>query len=359
MSANPSWEKLERLVAAIHHAESHGAIVTWNDKIQGRQFDVTLRFKYGLHEYLTVIECKDYKDKIPVEKIDAFVTKARDINANKAVIVSTNGYQSGCFDVAKRHGVKLLTINEKVEIDLSSLASEVTPALNIFDVRLLKSDGKEIILEDAGGRLHYLMKHIRLSFDGKQISPNQLISMWQLKSPKLNFDIDSFISLPLPQNTIADIPYEGKENVKEIRFKCKIVKAFIPNGPVLDMHVLEGMATRYDLLNEAGEIEHTARLSELNLGFDTVPIPGKFYAIPRLHNYYYCDSINDDTVTWILIESYQHGDLLQATLTQDIKYAHYYIEVTEKTRLERLRKMLTNYKSSKKEDNSLTLTLAK
>ena len=104
------------------------------------------------------------------------------------------------------------------------------------------------------------------------------------------------------------------------------------------------MATSYELLNEAGGIEHTARLSELSLGFDTVPIPGKFYTIPRLHNYYYCDSIIDGTVTWILVESHQHGDLLQATLTQDIKYSQYYIEVTDNKRLERLRKMLANYK---------------
>jgi len=344
MNANPSWEKLERLIAAIHHAESHGAKVTWNDKIQGRQFDVTLRFKFGLHEYLTVIECKDYKDKIPVEKIDALVTKARDINANKAVMVSTNGYQSGCFDVAKRHGVKLLTLNEKIDIDFSLLSSEVTPALNIFDVRLIKRDDKEIVLEEDGGRLHYLMKHIRLLSDGEQLSPDRLIHNWQLKYPKPDFDIDNVISLPLPKNTIADIPYEGKEIVKEIRFKCKIVEAFLPNGPILDTHILEGMATSYELLNEAGGIEHTARLSELSLGFDTVPTPEKFYAIPRLHNYYYCDSIVGNTVTWVLVESYQHGDLLQATLTQDIKYAQHYIEVTDNKRVERLRKMLANYK---------------
>jgi len=105
--SNPSWKKFERLVAAIHQAETQGAAVTWNEKINGRQFDVVLRFKAGLHDYLTVVECKEYKGKVSVDKIDAFVTKARDVNASKAVFVSSCGYQSGCIDVATRHGVRL------------------------------------------------------------------------------------------------------------------------------------------------------------------------------------------------------------------------------------------------------------
>jgi hypothetical protein len=115
---NTNWKKFERLVAAIHHAETQGATVIWNDTIHGRQFDVTLRFKMGLHDYLTVIECKDYAYRVPVEKVDAFVTKARDANANKAVLVSSNGYQSGCSAVAARHGIKLLTLDEKIDVDL-------------------------------------------------------------------------------------------------------------------------------------------------------------------------------------------------------------------------------------------------
>jgi hypothetical protein len=54
-----NWKLFEKIVAAIHHAESRGAKVVWNDKINGRQFDVTVRFLHGLYEYLTVIECKD------------------------------------------------------------------------------------------------------------------------------------------------------------------------------------------------------------------------------------------------------------------------------------------------------------
>ena len=62
---NKKWKMFERVVAAIHLAEQKGATVRWNETIKGRQFDVTVRFKNGLYEYLTVVECKDYATPAP------------------------------------------------------------------------------------------------------------------------------------------------------------------------------------------------------------------------------------------------------------------------------------------------------
>src|SRR5439155_116880 len=67
--ANKKWKMFERVVAAIHLAEQKGATVRWNETIKGRQFDVTVRFKNGLYEYLTVVECKDYATTVPAEKV--------------------------------------------------------------------------------------------------------------------------------------------------------------------------------------------------------------------------------------------------------------------------------------------------
>lgn len=84
------WQHFERLVAAIHQVASQGAEVRWNEKIAGRQFDVTIRFRQGLYDYLTVVECKDYEKAVPVEKVEAFVTKAADVQAHYAVMASTS-----------------------------------------------------------------------------------------------------------------------------------------------------------------------------------------------------------------------------------------------------------------------------
>jgi hypothetical protein len=346
--SNKDWKRFERLVAAIHYAETQGATVIWNDTINDRQFDVTLRFKVGLHDYLTVIECKDYKDRVPVEKVDAFVTKARDVNANKAVFVSSNGYQSGCFAVAARHGIRLLTLDEKIDVDVGKLAAEIVPALNIFNVRFILQDGNEYVLEDEGGRLAYLMSNITLSVSGRKTTPSDFLSSWRISISDLQPETEYEQVLAFPKGTVATVPYEGEVEPEKIKFCYKLTKAFIPKAPTLDTHVLEGIGTFYELTDENGNIVHKLKAREVNLGFDTKLEVGKFYFIPSLHNYYYCEKIENNLAHYILIESYQFGMLLQARLAQETKYSVYYVEVTDKKRLERLKKMLTHFLKTKR-----------
>src|SRR5258705_11463868 len=106
------WKKFERVVAAIHVAENVGATVVWNDHINGRQFDVTIRFKFQFYEYLVLIECKNQKFPVKAEDIDAFVTKSRDAGANKAIVVSGSGFQSGAKTIADKHNIELFTLTE-------------------------------------------------------------------------------------------------------------------------------------------------------------------------------------------------------------------------------------------------------
>lgn len=334
-----NWKNFERLVAAIHRAETQGAIVTWNEKINGRQFDVAIRFKFGLHDYLTVIECKEYKDKVPVEKVEAFITKARDVNASKSIMVSSSGFQSGCLDVAARHGIKLLTLNEKLDVNINDLAAEFIPVLNINDVKLVLQDGNEFLLEDEGGRLAYLMNNIILDIFGREITLHQFLNSWQVNIKQLPPEVIYEKTLIFPKGTLANIPIEGTFQVTEIKFKYKQTKGFIPKGPTLDSHVLESLGTSYELLDESGEIVHKAEMSKLELGFDTNLTAGKFYFTPGIHNYYYCEKIENDIAHFILVETYQHGMLLQCRMTLSTKYSSHYLEVTDKKKLYRLENM--------------------
>jgi len=91
------WKSFERIVTAIHSSEMAGANISLNEKIRGREFDVAIRFKKGLHNYLTLIECKHYGNPIPVEKAEAFITKSSDAGANKSIMFSSSGFQSGAI----------------------------------------------------------------------------------------------------------------------------------------------------------------------------------------------------------------------------------------------------------------------
>lgn len=324
----------------MHHAESTGAVVTWNDEISGRQFDVTIRFKYGLHDYLTVIECKDYSSKVSVEKVDAFVTKARDINANKAVLISSNGFQSGCLTVAKRHGIQLLTASEISDTSIPELIDRLAPALNIYSVRFVsgKSDD-EIQFEDWGGRLAYLMSHSVLKSKGGERTPNQLIHEWQVAHPNIQIDRPNEVEIPLPPQSVLRMPLEAPTAVTAMRFTCSFVEVAISKVPLPDNHILRGVRSRIELRDPEGKVHHSARMGDLPLGFDNPVRPGRYYELSALFSRYYCESVDGDMVTWALIESYQHGDLLQAIFTQKLKYSSTYTEVTDLAILERLKKL--------------------
>ncbi|MCC2657083.1 MAG: restriction endonuclease [Panacagrimonas sp.] len=333
---------LERLVAAIHHAESKGGVVTWNDVIEGRQFDVTVRFKYGLHDYLTVIECKDYGSKIPVEKVDALVTKARDANANKAVLVSTTGFQSGCAAVAERNGIELLVINERTTESVGTIAERMSPALKVENAVFTLSGGGTYELEDWGGRLHYLMLHSRILATGGVASPESLIARWQRANP-LPAQPET-VPLDLPPGSILYVPYEGERHVSRFTFKCSVIDVRFTSAPILDSHIRDGIDTQVELSDLAGNVRHSIRKSAIPLGFDGTIKPGQFYEQPAFKHRYHCDGIDGDMVTWSLVESYQHGQLFQATYMQKTEYSGQYVLVSDPAVITRLKLMLGTFR---------------
>jgi hypothetical protein len=139
------WKKFERLVAAIHMAENSGATVTWNEHINGRQFDVAIRFKSQFYDYLTLIECKDEQTRVEAEDVDAFVTKSRDAGANKAIIVSSSGFQSGAKIVAENHNLDLYTLTEIHAMPQKVPTDSIIALLTVLPVGFWKSGTGEII----------------------------------------------------------------------------------------------------------------------------------------------------------------------------------------------------------------------
>ncbi len=119
-------EYLERIVAGIHAVTSSDADVSWNEVINGRQFDVVVRFALGTLRYLVLIEVKNKTRRASAQDLDAFVTKARDQNSNKAVFVSAAGFQAGAIEVGKRHGVDLFQVSfDEEQLELSTTSGYI------------------------------------------------------------------------------------------------------------------------------------------------------------------------------------------------------------------------------------------
>ena len=340
-----NWKLFERIVAAIHHAESRGANVVWNDKINGRQFDVTVRFQHGLHHYLTVIECKDYQKPVSVDKVEAFVTKSSGVRAIKAIMVSSSGYQKGCKKVAERHKkIDLLTLEEIDQIPDEALKAEILPSLNIYEVHLYTGDlpTSGIKLPEQKNMLPYLMRNVLLKHKDRTLSIEALIDANMSKIMTAADENDRTFEISLPSSSKAYVPIllDREIAISSVSFRYKIVFAKVVRGAKLDPFLLQKEGTAYEYKDIIKGSKQIFSLKDLEIGFDNIFDVDKFYFDPQTEFSYYCKKIENGVATMYLVESYQHGLAIQTELEMETKYAGHYIEVTDRSEIKRLRKFL-------------------
>ena len=310
-SKGKRWEEFERLVAAIHGAIDPAAQVTWNDSINGRQFDVTIRFRKGLYDYLTVIECKDYSIAVPVEKVEAFVTKARDANAHQAVMASSSGFQSGAEAVGKRHNVVLINLTDSPEIDLSTFGAEWGPnvnALHVKGIELEYRDGQRKNLPEAANVMGYYVNHMAVKTPSKTIPLHDMISEKVQSFSSAQHDVYGECKIMLPNSATLVAPDDREFPSKPlacivVRVAMTSVKTYI--GPRLFDPAL--LVADVNVQNVSTRESKTVSRRGLPLGTAEKFEVGTFYEQPQLSHYFYCDQIENDVATIYLVESFQLG----------------------------------------------------
>lgn len=344
-----NWKDFERLVAAIHKLVDQGGDVRWNEKISGRQFDVTIRFKKGLYPYLTVIECRAYKKPVSVDKVEAFVIKSRDAHAHHAVMASTAGFQSGALDAARRHNITLIKVSESDEINLSAIGAHWGPptdALHIETIELEYADSEVRVLPAQSNALSYYANEILIEQNGSRESLAKFIERHSRQLEGAQDDYADHV-IPITPGAMIVAPDDGEiplKAVAKIRVRAAVTQAKTLHGPaMLDPYLLIPDIMVRNLATGESQLFNP---HDLALGVDTVFEEGKFYESPQLSMYYYCERIEGDTVRLYLIESYQHGRLIQADFRIKIEYANRYVEVSEKIVLERLRRRLEKLKAT-------------
>ncbi|PLR09218.1 hypothetical protein CFHF_18960 [Caulobacter flavus] len=351
-------EFLERIVAGIQAVTTSDAEVRWNDKINGRQFDVSVRFKLGTLRYLVVVEVKNRTRKTPAADLEAFVTKASDQRANKKVFVSAAGFQSGAIEVAKAHGVDLFTVTyDETEPQLPRQMSTVTlrnplappgmepeieigePTItaNLEHLKVIYAGGPSAVLPNEQSALNYYLAKSRLA-DGRGLmdvvcQPIFDLDLGEVRHERVVIDPPQQLSVPdeffVRRGLVIALEWTitgrmGRAISGTVRFDPGML-----TKPVVYTNVITGEALRFSI-------------DQLPLGSDGVQV-GRFYFITTPLNYYYCAGIDGKTVTWHIIESFQCGELFQGTFTQQIEWTHTYIPVADKKILRRLEKRLQTY----------------
>jgi len=117
MNDGKKLEKLVRLVQEtlknLPNTEIYSNYKLENISGRNREIDVFIKSQINGMGIKIAIECKDYKNAIPVEKIEAFNSKCQRIKGiSKKVFVSSNGYQADAIEAAKYFDIELFKLNE-------------------------------------------------------------------------------------------------------------------------------------------------------------------------------------------------------------------------------------------------------
>lgn len=346
---NDNWKKFERLVAAVHLSDDHNSTVKWNDIIDGRQFDVTIRFSHGLHDYLTVIECKKESRRVEISDVEAFVTKSHDAGASKAIIVSATGFQQGCIPVAQKHGIVLLSLGEAHQHNQVTPTDEIIPAMNVYNLKFIKSNGHSFRMPTGpGGILEYLMMQGKIEVDGKLKTPNALIRDWQVETRVKITEAPTVVRIPFGRGSKLFLPERKMPlPIAGIEFTYKLIKARKSTKGNLDLFIQDQLARVYTLTSIVGGKSATIPFGKVVWGFDTELKEDSFYENPVFGFYYYCEKIDSNTVSMVLVESFQNGSLIQGGFTFDKKYQRQYVIVTDEAGLKRLRKRLVKLRKTR------------
>lgn len=343
-ASSEKWKHFERLVAAIHQAADRGADVRWDDAINGRQFDVTIRFRKGLYEYLTVIECKDYSKPVPVEKIEAFVTKSRDVHAHHAVMASTSGFQTGAREVADRHNITLIHVSDSEEINMAMFRARwtgTTLALHLKSIELIYSGGEKHALPEEANAMAYYCNEIQIQVGPYRNTLNEIIEAHRhaFSIGQLNEYSDNVISCPAGAAVVtADDGEFPLKPIVAIRVVAGVTEARTLTSPIpFDAYLLvPGVKVK----NVSTGDENTFRRHDLPLGLNSSFSPDTFYELPTLAAYYYCESVDGEQAMMYLVESFQTGKLFQAQFLLAAESAKFYVPVTDRDVITRLQRRL-------------------
>lgn len=336
----PDWQAFERLVAGLHATDPR-AKVTWNEHIDGRQFDVTIRFSFQDYTYLTVIECKD--QRVTPGDVDALVTKASDAHADKAIIVSSRTPQRGAKNVAARHGVHLYTLCELDELPEWVVIRSLSPIISITGITAKVADQTTYEFPRWNNELTYAITHAKLTTSSITETVEAFLEShrkdWE---PTLHKEQPQQITLACGPCTTLHVPYEDPITIMSITFQALLTTGKEVDTGGLDINVL---TPTYEYRDALANTARTVTKAGIPLGFDTTITPGEFYEDPSTNVRFYVDAIDKDGwVTIHQVESYQHGKLFQLTMRQLLRPPYYVVPITDKKRREKLQRMLDDMK---------------
>lgn len=110
------WRSFEQFVRTILDQDQNIVVehdVTAVGKSGARrQIDVKLTHRVGMLTYVTIVECKRWKDRVDRQRIDVLAASLDDLNASKGAMFTTTGYEDGAEKYARDKGIDLFLVRD-------------------------------------------------------------------------------------------------------------------------------------------------------------------------------------------------------------------------------------------------------
>lgn len=350
----PKWKSFEILVARLHLQQllplvasvsrgdpAHpgvGVRVYWNLKKRGlrtgriRQIDVAIITHLGLYDILTAVECKD--TEVTIDDVEEFVTRLADIGAHKGAIASSIGFQRGALSAAAAYNIEAIRISEQHSGMI--LTSRSGPSVR---TKLLAVTFRPASTWTGVPRPLPQMSEIRVVLGSGREIPAQQLAEEAVRSgePTLG-SWPPLIEYPLPEGSRVVLPDNEALPVIAMLLWLEFENATEEFNILLPEHPI------------AFGIENLISGSQLCVAESAVPLldaailtPGQFY-VNWMCQFYYCEQVDRNLMTLVLLDDKQHGTRLTAVLEQDIRESGQYFPVEDDRLLQKLQSALSRYR---------------
>ena len=109
-----SWRSYQEDVAEFFRSLGYSAVV--ESEVEGARakhvVDVFVTFRKHKFDCQWIIECKDWNSAVPKEKVLALASIVMDVGADKGIIISKSGFQSGAYNAANKTNILLTGLDE-------------------------------------------------------------------------------------------------------------------------------------------------------------------------------------------------------------------------------------------------------
>ncbi|HYF93989.1 MAG TPA: restriction endonuclease [Symbiobacteriaceae bacterium] len=224
------WAAFETFIKELYEADGDVVVerdVTEVDRYGAkRQTDVKITRRTRFHTFVTLVECKRWKEPVGRDRIDVLAASIEALGANKGAIFTTTGFEEGAVAYAKGKGIDLFVVRDLTPQEWGHPGRHVffylhTWAAEFQNVLLPNTQAISLVDENPGSI------HINLLLDsGMAKDPDMDLFSVKTGSRGPNLigllgDVHGLILRNLGQT--VDLIDGGKPHVLEVLAACEVV----------------------------------------------------------------------------------------------------------------------------------------